>query len=424
MNRDQLKEIFLDQKEAFNRKKDLIPREVDMERYIKTSQVVIISGIRRSGKSSLLYLIKEYTGYSDKEYLYFNFDDERIERTTEVMEQIMNLHTELYGQEPTVFFDEVQNIPGWEKFINRIHEKGYKIFITGSNASLLSSEISTSLTGRNMVLKLYPFSFREFLKYLGRAYNPATLTSSHKANLRKDLNEYIAIGGFPLVVKEQDPEILNGYFQDILYRDILGRYKITQVEEIRQIAVYLATNSSRLFSYSTLQKISGIKSTSTVKSYLEYLSQSYLFIYLNKFDYSVKKQQMNSRKAYAIDTGLSGRLGLSFSRESGRKLENIILLDLVRRGVDVFYHKGKGECDFVIREGIDITAAIQVCWELTHENFDREVFGLTEAINTYKLATGQLIVMEKTPSLPIADSRIEVFTAWEWLLSDKRKGIN
>jgi predicted AAA+ superfamily ATPase len=133
---------------------------------------------------------------------------------------------------------------------------------------------------------------------------------------------------------------------------------------------------------------------------------------------------MNSRKAYAIDTGLSGRLGLSFSRESGRKLENIILLDLVRRGVDVFYHKGKGECDFVIREGIDITAAIQVCWELTHENIDREVFGLTEAINTYKLATGQLIVMEKTPSLPIADSRIEVFTAWEWLLSDKRKGIN
>jgi len=421
MNRDQLKEIFLDQKEAFNRKKGLIPREVDLERYIKTSQVVIISGIRRSGKSSLLYLIKEYIGYSDKEYLYFNFDDERIERTTEVMEQIMNLHTELYGQEPTVFFDEVQNIPGWEKFINRIHEKGYKIFITGSNASLLSSEISTSLTGRNMVLRLYPFSFREFLEYLGRKYNPDSLTSSLKANLRKDLNEYIAIGGFPLVVKEKDPEILNGYFQDILYRDIVGRYKITQVEEIRQIAVYLATNSSRLFSYSTLQKISGIKSTSTVKSYLEYLSQSHLFIYLNKFDYSVKKQQMNSRKAYAIDTGLSGRLGLSFSRESGRKLENIILLDLVRKGADVFYHKAKHECDFVIREGIDITAAIQVCWELTHENFDREVNGLTEALDTYKLNKGQLIVMEKTPSLQIEDSRIEVVTAGEWLLGRKGK---
>ena len=416
MNRDQLKEIFLDQKEAFNRKKGLIPREIGLDRYIKTSQIVIITGIRRSGKSSLLYLIKQHLKYADSEYLYFNFDDERIERTTEVMDQIMNLHIELYNQKPTIFFDEVQNITGWEKFINRIHEKGYKVFITGSNANLLSSEISTSLTGRNMLLKLYPFSFREFLEYRGNKYNPEMLTTSQKTNLKRDLNEYIAIGGFPLMVKEQDAEILNGYFQDILYRDIIGRYRITQVEEIRQIAVYLATNSSRLFSYSTLQKISGIKSTSTIKNYIEYLSQSYLFMYLNKFDYSIKKQQMNPKKAYSIDTGMSGRLGLSFSRENGRKLENIILLDLVRKGAVVFYHKTKYECDFVIREGIDITAAIQVCWQLTHENLDREVSGLVEALDTYSLSKGQLIVMEKTPSLPIADNRIKVVTAGEWLL--------
>ncbi len=414
MQYERLKEIMIDQKEVFQSKKDLISRDIDLEKYISTHQVVIITGIRRCGKSSLLNLIKEQMGLDEALFCYFNFDDERIVSEPGILEKIVNLHIEIYGKEPVLFFDEIQNISNWEKFINRMHEKGLKIFITGSNANLLSSEISTSLTGRNKELTLFPFSFKEYLRFKGKNYALEKLSSGKKAGLQNDFNKYISYGGFPLVVKENDLELINSYFQDILYRDIISRYNLKQVNEIRQIALYFASNNGKLFSYAALQKVTGIKSRNSISDYLSYYEQSYLFFFLKKFDYSVKKQIMNPKKVYSIDPAIPHRLGFNFSTNKGRILENLIYLELMRQGHEVYYYSGKNECDFLIKEGLSVTAAIQVTWSVNVSNIEREMKGLKEAMETYGLKKGIIIANEFTDISEEIDVRFVY--GWGFLL--------
>jgi uncharacterized protein len=416
MEKGHLKEILFDQRAVFNQPKELICRNVELESYIKTGQVVIISGIRRCGKSSLLYLIKEKMQLEESAWCYFNFDDERIVSDVSVLDRIYNLHIEIFGAEPVLFFDEIQNIENWEKFVNRMYEKGTKVFVTGSNAKLLSSEIATSLTGRNRVLELFPFSFSEFLIFHDKKYDLAKRTSKDKALLIKDFNQYMETGGFPLVVKENDLELINSYFQDILYRDIISRYKLSQVNEIKQIGLYFASNAGKLFSYSTLQDISGVKSSSSIKDYLHYYEQSYLFYFLKKFDFSVRKQIMNPKKVYSVDQAISNRLGFAFSENKGRILENIIFIELLRRGKEVYYHSGKYECDFLVKEGLNVTQAIQVTWALNGANWERETRGLKEAMQNHKLEKGNLIVCEMEESEALTGDNIIIIPAWKWLL--------
>ena len=417
MQKDRLREIMFDQKEVFNNPKRLIERDIELGKYISTSQVVIISGIRRCGKSSLMYLIKEKMTLDEGDYCYFNFDDERIVTDVSILESIYNLHLEIYGREPVLFLDEIQNIAFWEKFVNRMYEQGVKVFVTGSNAKLLSSEISTSLTGRNKLIELFPFSFSEYLRFIGNQYSIDRLTPKSKSLLFKDFHNYTRTGGFPLVVRESDTELINAYFQDILYRDIISRFRLTQVNEIRQIGIYFASNIGKLFSYSTLQQVSGVKSTSSVKDYLYYFEQSYLFFYLNKFDYSVKKQIMNPKKVYTIDPAFAHRLGSHFSENKGRILENIVYLELLRRGKEVFYHTGKLECDFLVKEGLDIVEAIQVVYQLDATNCEREYGGLHEAMQTYNITRGLLITNDIDEEFNSKIEGLEIIPIWKWLLS-------
>lgn len=407
---------MFDQKDVFNSKKHLIYRDIEMEKYITTSQVVIISGIRRCGKSSLLFLIKEKMNLKEPDYCYFNFDDERIISDIYILEHIYNLHIEVYGKEPVLFLDEIQNIDNWEKFVNRMYEQGKKVYVTGSNAKLLSSEISTSLTGRNKLIELYPFSFSEYLRFIGNSYNLERLTQTSKSLLLKDFNAYFETGGFPLVVKENDTELINAYFQDILYRDIISRYRLTQVNEIKQIGLYFASNIGKLFSYSTLQEISGVKSLSSIKDYLYYYEQSYLYFYLKKFDYSVKKQIMNPKKVYTIDPAFAHRLGFNFSGNKGRILENIVFLELLRRGKEVYYHSGKKECDFVVKEGLTIVEAIQVAYQLNNSNYERENQGLLEAMKNYDLKQGLILTYNADESFIPDNPGIKNLPVWQWLL--------
>jgi predicted AAA+ superfamily ATPase len=418
MNKERLKEIMFDQKDVFNSRKHLIHRDIGLDKYIKTSQVVIVSGIRRCGKSSLLFLIKQKMNLNESEYCYFNFDDERIIADISILEDIYNLHVEVYGKEPVLFMDEIQNIGNWEKFVNRMFEQGIKIFVTGSNARLLSSEISTSLTGRNKLIELYPFSFSEYLRFIGNHNDLDRLTPKSKALLLKDFNNYIETGGFPMVVKENDTELINAYFQDILYRDIISRYRLTQVNEIKQIGLYFASNVGKRFSYSTLQEISGIKSLSSIKNYLSYYEQSYLYFYLKKFDYSVKKQVMNPKKVYTIDQAVAHRLGFNFSENRGRILENIVYLELRRRGKEVYFHSGKKECDFLVKEGLRVVEAIQVAWQVDSTNAQREFQGLEEAMSMYNLKKGRLLMLNIDDSIIPNLMGIEVSPVWQWLLGE------
>ena len=423
MDKRHLQEILIDQKEVFRNKTGIIKRELPLDDYLNTGQVVVITGVRRCGKSSLLFLIKEALGLSESEYCYCNFDDERIAYYPALLNDIYTLHLEMYRTEPVFFFDEIQEVAGWEKFVNRMYEQGRKIFITGSNATMLSSEISSSLTGRNKVLELFPFSFSEYLRMEDKSYITERLSVKQRALLLNDLNSYLETGGFPLVVKEKDAEIAHALFQDILYRDIVVRYKLSNVEEVRQIALYLASNTGKLFSYATLQTVSGLKSLSSVKNYLQYFEASFLFYYLKKFDYSVKKQIMNSRKVYAVDNAIPNRLGFRFTENKGRLLENVVFIELQRRGCELYYSSEKYECDFLVKENLHITEAIQVTYALNEDNFTREMCGLTEAMHKFNIPKGTLIVVDDN-KYPVELPRgVTVVPAYEWLLI-KEHGAN
>jgi predicted AAA+ superfamily ATPase len=274
------------------------------------------------------------------------------------------------------------------------------------------------LTGRNKVIELYPFSFNEYLRYIKHNYNINVLTTKQKALLKNDFNAYFEYGGFPLVIKENDLDLMNGWFQDVIYRDIIARYKLTQVNEIKQIALYLLSNVSKLFSYSTLKTISGIKSDSSIKNYLQYYEKSYLFYYLSKFDYSVKKQMMNSKKVYAIDNSLVNKLGFGFSANKGRMLENIVFIELLRRKKEVYYFSEKNECDFLIKEGLQIVEAIQVVYSLNKENFEREFGGLKEAMDKFTIPQGLFIVNDST-DVVIERDDIKIVSISKWLLDFK-----
>jgi predicted AAA+ superfamily ATPase len=171
MNKDRIKEILFDQKEVFEAKKNLIFRDINLDNYISSKQVIVITGVRRCGKSSLLFLIKQKMELAESDYCYFNFDDERFVAETDILDKLLSIHREIYGKNPVLFFDEIQNVTNWEKFINRVYEQDIKVFITGSNAKLLSSEIATSLTGRNLNIELLPFSFKEILNFKAIDYN-------------------------------------------------------------------------------------------------------------------------------------------------------------------------------------------------------------------------------------------------------------
>lgn len=415
MDKEQLKRIVLDQKTYFTKRNNLIHRDVDYDLYIRTSQIVVITGVRRCGKSCLLSLFRQKMDLTEKEFCYLNLDDERLRLDETLLDQVHSLHLEMYGMEPVFFFDEIQMVPRWERFVNRMYENGHKVFVTGSNAQLLSSEIATALTGRNRVITLFPFSFNEYLRFKGHEYQLDTLTTMAKSQLLADLNAYQQTGGFPLVVQENDLEILNAWFQDILYRDVVARYRLSQVKELRQMAIYLFSNVGKPFSYSTLQKVSELKSTSSVSDYLQHLQQSYLFFYLPKFDYSVKKQMLNSKKLYAIDAGAINRLGFHFSEEKGRLLENTIYLELLRRGKEVYYHRGEKECDFVVFENGQIVEAIQVTNKIAEQDKNREVGGLKEAMETYRIDNGKIIVYDREDSLTEGID-VPMVSAWQWLM--------
>lgn len=236
MEKNKLRQILYDQQELFKKNDDLIERKINLEFYMKGNEIVVITGIRRCGKSSLLKIISQKL---NTKFIYINFDDIRLaDFEINNFEDIEEISFEILGTtEISYFLDEVQNVSSWEKWVNNLYFKKIKVFATGSNSNLLSSEISTFLTGRNKVIRLYPFSFKEFLKFknLEGRYE----TTNDKLTLIKFFNEYFEIGGFPLIIKNDDLELSKQYFGDILNKDVINRYRIKKVKELNDLVLYL-----------------------------------------------------------------------------------------------------------------------------------------------------------------------------------------
>lgn len=406
-----LEKVVNDQLEHFRKKETGTPRRVDSERHLKSQQITVISGIRRSGKSTLMSQFARQTG----EYYYINFDDERlINFAVEDFQNLMVVFQKLYPA-MTVFIDEVQNIAGWERFVRRIHDEGYKIFLTGSNARLLSSELSTHLTGRYLKIELYPFSFMEFLDFKDVDYSIAS--SKTRAAVLRLFDEYLKKGGFPEFVRYNDPESLKRVYDDILYRDILVRFKIREVMGFKNLASFLFSNFTKETSYNSLKNNIGFKSVTSVKSYIDFMREAYLLFELPKYDYSLKKQVSTGKKIYAVDNGLRNTVSFYFSEDEGRLLENLVFVELKRRGEEIFYFKGKNECDFIIRRGLKIAEAIQVSRELKRGiSEEREINGIMEAVKSFKLKTGTILTGHQEDTLIKDGITLKLAPVWKWLI--------
>ena len=415
MEKNKLKEVLQDQQVLFDKENNLIEREVSLNDYMKGNEIVIITGIRRCGKSSLLKIISKKL---NKKFIYMNFDDIRLtDFKIENFEDIEDIVSEVYGIKTNVIYllDEIQNMPSWERWVNNLYAKKIKVFVTGSNSSLLSSEISTFLTGRNKVIKLYPFSFKEFL--LAKKIKIDYKTTDERRTISHAFNDYFEKGGFPLVIINEDLSLSKQYFEDILNKDIIKRYRIKKIKELNDLILYLFSNVSKTYSYSTLKQVSGIKSLSMINNYIEYLKNVFVAYTINKFDYSIKKQKVSSSKFYVLDNSFLKTVAFNFSENAGKRLEKLVFIDLIRRGNEVYYHAKKKECDFIIKEGLKITQAIQVCLVLDNAvTKKREIDGLIEALKEYQLKEGLILTLDKEEDLIVENKKIIIRPVWKWLL--------
>ena len=366
-----------------------------------SSYALIVSGIRRCGKSTLLFqLLKEK--YADAVYL--NFEDPRLYEFDR--KDFTRLDKVIAARGSNVLlFDEIQIIPEWERYVRQKLDEGYRLVITGSNASLLSRELGTKLTGRHITKELFPFSYREFNSF--KQLKPSV----------DSLLQYLHTGGFPEYVKQGIDEILNNVFGDILIRDIAVRYGIRDVKTLQRLALYLISNVGSLITANRLKTLFEVGSTNTITEYLSYLEDSYMFHLIPKFSYSLRKQMVNPRKVYAIDTGMISVNSGSFTDDDGRKLENLVYLHLRRKYSEIYYFSEKGECDFVTFANNVAMEAVQVCFDLNADNVDRELNGAMEALRTLNLKKGKIITVNQQDRFEKDGFVIEAIPCYEFLLS-------
>jgi hypothetical protein len=417
MDKEKLKILLKEQNDHIKEVEDLVKRELlDEIKGRKSDLITIVAGLRRVGKSTLMNEIRK--DHLHESY-FVNFDDERFfDFTIEDFQTMQELLIELYGEREIYFFDEIQNIRGWERFVRRLHDNGKKVYVTGSNASMLSREMGTHLTGRHLSYSLYPYSFKEFLRF--KKYElpiPEVLTTVEKSTLKRHFNEYIEAGGIPEFVKNRDELYVKTLYENIIYRDIIARYNLKDEKALKTTAYFAASNIAKEISYNNVRKLTGLSSATTIKEYFEYLENSYLAYLLPRFSTSLKTQVYSNKKVYFIDTAIAKMLGFRTSEDYGRILENMVFMELKRRKFEIYYHRENKECDFVIRDGYNIAEAIQVTKSL--ENTDtrkREIEGLFDALETYNLSEGLILTDDTEDKMEIDGKKITVKPIWKWML--------
>jgi predicted AAA+ superfamily ATPase len=401
IRQEQIAEVIDSQNESFRNKAQQVKREALKDVPSIESFATIITGIRRCGKSTLLLQVLE-SKLSDA--LFLNFEDIRLVGFE--ASDFTRLQNELDGREVnTLFFDEIQITDKWEIFIHQLLDKGYNIYITGSNASLLSKELGTHLTGRNISMELFPFSYLEFLSCTSQEPN------------RDSLSDYMKTGGMPEYVKHRDRRILTQLLEDILIRDIAIRHKVRDVNTLKQLAVYLLTNVGKQVSANKTKSLFAVKSTTTILEYFSFYSDSYLIEFLPQFSHSPKAQVRNPKKVYAIDTGFTEVVSTSSTDDFGRKLENLVYIHLRRKFHELYYFQQGGECDFVVKENNKVTQLIQVCYHITDDNFEREYRGLLEAMEFFKLTEGVIVTLDQSDTFEKNGFSVQLVPAFDFFRS-------
>lgn len=420
MKKEFLKNVILDQKELIEshiKSGNIIDRDglVQCSKFIAHPNTLLISGLRRAGKSIFSHILLK-----EKKYAYINFDDERLIRfKTEDFNSLLEACYELYGDCDYFLFDEIQNIKGWELFINRLRLK-YRIIITGSNARLLSSEMATHLTGRFDTYTIFPMSFSEYLHFqsIPLEYKEHH-TTREKAQYGVIFESYLRCGGIFEYYKF-GKEHIRSLFSSIISKDILSRNIIKFPVELEELAVYMVNSFASKISVNKIANMLGINSPHTIREYIKYLESTFLIFSVNKFSYKLKEQSSAFRKMYITDNGIIDSLLFDFSANKGRLLENLVAIELKRRSGQqnfTFYYWSNyvNECDFVIKSGRKIISIYQVCYELTEENQRREFAGLIEAGREFNLNEGIVLTMFQEETRSINSFTIKIEPVWKWL---------
>jgi uncharacterized protein len=396
--KSEIEAAYNKQQQVLLQKTKYIIRQYHKKILPKGKHIEVVSGIRRCGKSTILRQVMMSEAYKNKKHIaYFNFEDPRVYdfdvSDFDKLDEIMGNNNAAY------FFDEIQNVKAWEIFVRQLHDRGAKIFITGSNASLLSKELGTRLTGRHLRRELFPFSYTEFLAYK-KIKNSLTA-----------FENYIEHGGFPEYLRDLNIEVLQMLLKDIVLRDIAIRYGIKNTKVLMDLTLYLLSNIGTECTYNSLRKTFEIGSANSVSDYLTWLEDAYLLYFLPKFSYKVKNIAVNARKVYAVDNGLVNANTLSFSKNKGRLLENAVYLFLRQQPYKLYYYRENKECDFVVFDKDKCKMAIQVCEEVHSDNKERELSGLIEAMDFFKLKDGYIVTNKQADTLKIEGKVIHLMPA-------------
>ena len=388
----------------------------DVAPYLETNVIKLITGPRRAGKS--VYALQILSG---KNYAYLNFDDTQLLGTFNE-DSVMQALAEVYPGYEYLLLDEVQNLESWDAWVSKLYRRGVNLVITGSNANLLSSEMSTLLTGRYVEIQILPFSMEETLKYRGAPVN-AELTDE-RAKLALEMGDYLKKGGYPEIVKNREIEqaYLSALFDSIILKDVAQRHKIRKITELYDLADYLISNYSNPLSYNEIAEELSLGSVTTVKKFCGYLAEPYLFFYLPRYDNKLKEMKKAPRKVYVIDNGFIYTRSFELSSNNGRQLENIVFIELLRRGFDLkkslFYYRTSNdkEVDFVTRDGRKVTSLIQVSYDISKtKTRERELDALVKASEELKCDNQLLITWDKEDSVDYKGKVIRIEPVYKWL---------
>ena len=399
--------------------------------WMQSDEVVVIKGIRRSGKSTLMinrikHLVS--TGVEPKNILFVNFEDPRFINHLDLslFEKIKSVYQEYLSPDakPYLFLDEIQNIPQWEKWVNKEYELGLShIILSGSNSSLLSSEIASTLSGRYLSVEVYPLSFCEYLDFRGISISSKLALADKRIEIQRAFEHYLKYGGFPKTLEydqSQTRELLITYKDSILLKDIVARYQLKEFGKLEEIAAFLLSNTGIIQSINKIKNSFHI-SYDMARNYVEYLCKAYMLFEVKKFDYSLRKQNANDKKYYSIDLGLSNILRVPNLQHRGSNLETIVYLELLRRGYTVYYYRTVSglECDFLLQKDNTIEALIQVSVSLKEEKTKkRELKSFVKTIEELQLKSVQclLITEERSGEDTYEGVPVKIVNIFEWLL--------
>ena len=421
MNINEYAQIVADQKEelALINPKNLCSRKEERLFDIDSPLAQIVIGVRRSGKSTICHKVLKERNIP---YAYVNFDDERLYRLeSKDLNSLLEAIYMVYGDFQYLFLDEIQNIAEWFLFVNRLLRQKIHLVITGSNAKLLSSELSTHLTGRYNQIELYPFSFTEFCRY--RKVDMKDVSTKGVAFKKAAFEEYLKKGGFPELFEVKNSRgYIQGLFDSIIRKDIQQRFKIRYIESLRMLANHMIDNFGQEIIYSDLAERFGFGSSHTAENYVSYLKQTYLLLGIHKFSFK-SKERIRNEKSYVVDTAfITERDDAMNGQNIGWKLENITYVELLRRNkplfYDIFYYREQYEIDFVVCEGNNVRELIQVSVDISSaKTYNREVSALCKAATDLKCNKLTLITMNDNRIIEENNHTIQVISIIDWLLT-------